>query len=144
MNLVLAAAILFVSSNAFALGPIPNGTYAGTENCSVGSYPTQLTFTDTTLAWDGQTNSFDFGPNSNGFFKVSTTSGMSGSGLGHFTENGVHYEIVFDYPSKDGTTHPAPGEDSFTYSNGVVHLESSASAGPGGKITCGGDFALVR
>jgi len=133
----------FISVNAFALGPILNGTYAGTETCGADSFSTRMVFTDETLAWGDQVNAFEFDANSNGFFKVKATSGMAGSGLGHFTKNGLHYEIIFDFVGKDGSSHPAPGEDTLTYKDGIVHLDSSASAGPRGKISCSGDFSLV-
>ncbi len=143
MNWILTTLTLLVGINAFALGPIPNGTYTGTETCSVGSFPTQMIFTDNSMKWDDQVNAFEFDAKSNGFFKVKSISGMTGSGLGHFTDNGVHYEIIFDFVGKDGSTHPAPGEDTLTYKHGVVHLDSSASAGSGGKITCTGDFSIT-
>jgi hypothetical protein len=136
--------ITFFSANVFALGPIPNGTYLGNETCSVGSFSTRLTFTDTTMKWDDQINSFEFDANTNGFFNVRSVSGMSGHGLGHFITNGFHYEIIFDYIAPNNSIHPAPGEDTLTYRQGVIHLESSASAGPQGKVTCIGDFSIVH
>jgi hypothetical protein len=135
--------MMFTTVNAFALGPIPNGTYTGTETCSVGSFPTRMIIADDSMKWDDQVNSFEFDANSNGFFKVKSASGMTGSGLGHFTDSGLHYEIVFDFVGKDGTVHPAPGEDSLTYKQGVIHLDSTASAGPRGKISCTGDFSIA-
>ena len=140
MNWILNAIAFLFSLNAFALGPIPNGTYTGTETCAGSSYPTRMIYADKTLRWDNEIYAFDFDSNSNGFFNVKTTSGMTGSGLGHFTDSGLHYEIIFDYVGEDGSTHPAPGEVTLTYTQGVIHLESSASAGSDGKITCIGDF----
>ncbi|MGZ3655939.1 MAG: hypothetical protein ACXVB9_09010 [Bdellovibrionota bacterium] len=144
MNKIFPALTLLFGFNAFALGPIPNGTYKGTETCNGMSFPSALTLTDKTMAWGGQVNSFEFGPNSNGFFTLKPISGQTGSGQGHFTDNGLHYEVTYDYVADDGTTHPAPGEDTFTYAKEVIHLDSSASAGPKGKFVCTGDFALAH
>ena len=144
MNWILSTFALFIGFNAFALGPIANGTYTGTETCgSIGSFPTRMIFTDNSMQWDDQVNAFEFDANSNGFFKVKSVSGMKGSGIGHFTDNGFHYEIIFDFVGKDGAIHPSPGEDTLTYKQGVVHLESSASAGAKGKYSCTGDFSIT-
>ena len=141
MNWLLSTFTLLIGFNAFALGPIPNGTYKGTEICNGTSYPIQMVFTDTTLSWAGQLDSFEFDSNSNGFFKLKPISGLTGNGLGHFTENGLHYEVVYDYPADDGSTHPSPGEITLTYKQGTLHLDSSASAGSQGKLGCTGDFS---
>jgi hypothetical protein len=140
----IALGLFFCCLNAFALGPIPNGTYSGTETCNGYSFPSSMTLTDTTMDTGAQLNEFSFGPDSHGFFTIKPLRGMTGIGLGHFTENGMHFEVTYDFPEKDGTTHPAPGEDTFTHANGVIHMESTASAGPKGKFTCSGDFAKVK
>ncbi|MGZ6331949.1 MAG: hypothetical protein ACXWP5_04975 [Bdellovibrionota bacterium] len=124
--------------NAFALGPIPNGTYTGTENCNGTAFPSQMIVADRSLDWDGQ---LDFDSDSYGFFKLKSTSGMKGSGLGHFTENGLHYELILDYPAPDGkSTVPSPGQITLTYKQGTIHSDSSA-AGAGGKFVCSGDYS---
>ena len=135
--------LLLFGVPAFALGPIPNGTYKGNEICNGTAYPTTMILSDNTLKWDDQTTAFDFGPNSNGFFSLRSVSGMAGSGLGHFTTDGLHYEVVYNYVEADGSSHSAPGEDTLSYVNGKIHLDASASAGPGGKFVCTGDFSRV-
>src|SRR6185295_19191656 len=96
---------LLSSLNAYALGPIPNGTYTGTETCTgYPPFPTRLVFTDNTLKWDEQTLAVD--ADVNGFFKLHSLDGMNGIGIGHFTKDGLHYEVVFDMPMEDGRTAP--------------------------------------
>ncbi len=143
MSRILYALTFLIGLNAFALGPIPNGMYKGTEVCNGSSYPTVMTFTDNTLKWDDQLDEFVFGPDSNGFFNLKSISGATGSGQGHFTSNGLHYEVTYNYVEGDGSTHPAPGEDTLTYAHGVIHLDASASAGSKGKFVCTGDFLIT-
>src|SRR5665213_2727953 len=96
MNWILSILTLLLSSNAFALGPIPNGTYTGTETCNGSSYSTILILTDNTMKWDDQVNAFDFGPDSSGFIDVRAVSSMTGSGQGHSSANGLHDDFTFD------------------------------------------------
>lgn len=139
MNRLIIFLTLVLTPNAFALGPIPNGTYAGSENCT-GYAPiaSRLVITDKTMNWDDQTLAFD--ADINGFFKMHTLDGMNGTGVGHFTKDGIHYEVTFDMPI-DGKTVPVPGEDTFTYSQGELQLTASASMVSGGIMSCSGIFS---
>lgn len=109
MNRLIFFMTLLSSLNAFALGPIPNGTYTGTENCT--GYPPitdRFVITDNTLEWDDLKLAFDVDPN--GFFKMHSLDG-SASGLGHFTKDGLHFEAIFEMPTENGKTVSVPGED---------------------------------
>lgn len=137
MKRVISILGLMVGIEAIALGPIPNGQYVGTEKCT--GYPVSqstIVLTDNTLGWDGQQNAFTI--DANGFFTMNSVSGLTGNGLGHFTVNGLHYEVVFNFP-KGATTVPVPGEDTFTFKRGKIYLTSSAS-GTSGTVTCTGVF----
>lgn len=140
MNRIVFLGIL-LSLKAFALGPIPNGTYTGSETCT-GYDPisTRVEISDTSMKWDDLTYAFD--TDRNGFFKVHTLDG-SGTGLGHFTADGVHYEVIFDMLI-DGKTLPVPGEDTFSFSQGVLRLNASASMQAGGIMKCSGVFKLAQ
>jgi hypothetical protein len=139
MNRLIILLTLALTPNAFALGPIPNGTYSGSENCTGYSpIPSTLVITDSTVKWDDQTLAFD--ADINGFFKMHTLDGMNGTGMGHFTKDGLHYEVTFDMPMDNGKIVPVPGEDTFTYSQGVLQLSASASMTSGGIMACSGTF----
>ena len=140
MNRLIFFLTLLSSLNAFALGPIPNGTFTGTENCT-GYHPvaSRLVITDSTMTWDDSKLAFDV--DANGFFKMHSLEGSSGTGLGHFTKDGLHFEVIFEMLMDNGKTVSVPGEDTFTFSQGKLQLSSSASMISGGTISCSGIFS---
>jgi hypothetical protein len=139
VNRLIFFLTLLSSLNAFALGPIPNGTYTGTENCT-GSPPIadRFVITDNTMEWDDLKLAFDVDPN--GFFKMHSLDG-SDTGMGHFTKDGLHFEAIFDMLMDNGKTVSVPGEDTFTFSQGELQLSSSASMVSGGTMSCSGIFS---
>lgn len=138
MKRLVLVLTLLSGMNAFALGPIPNGTYTGLENCS--GYPsmsTRFVVTDTTMQWDEQTLAFE--ADRNGFFRMHSLNGDTTNAIGHFTKNGLHYEVVEEI-TMNGKTVAVPGEDTLTYNQGVLELTASASMQSGGTIYCSGKF----
>ena len=138
---VIAFSILSLGQ-AFALGPIPNGTYSGTMSCSNqygNSIPDQvvtITIADSAMTFGASRKEFiDTGK---GFFKVrhydtsnpAKGSELSGIGHGYFTATGVHINMMIDV----GVA-VAEGEDTFVYRDGRVILVSSA-----GGYKCEGEF----
>jgi hypothetical protein len=132
-------ALAFLTAPARALGPIPNGSYVGSETCTgYGTFKETLVFDDNSIVWDGQKNVFTV--DENGYFTMQTANGMDGHAMGHFTKNGMHYEAIFQVTRDDGTTGPASGEDTFTIDGNKLTLVASASAGKKGVIGCTGEF----
>jgi hypothetical protein len=139
MRLMFALAFL-VGSKAFALGIVPNGTYVGTETCT-GSAPfsSKIVLTDDRMIWNDQENAFAI--DADGTFKFSVAKGSPGRGIGHFTPNGFRYAAEFEIDTGRGQKAFYPGWDSFEYANGELHLESSASMGALGSVSCTGVFS---
>jgi hypothetical protein len=112
---------LLSSFNAFALGPIPNGTYVGKITCSAPStrpfdMDVKIVVTNDTMdsELDGEVNRKRFVPAGGAKFRVNP--GQE-NGQGYFTADGLVYEMQIN-----GTL----GRDEFRYRNGV--LEESGSA----------------
>jgi len=127
----LAAVSLFVSSSAFALGPLPDGMYSGALSCVSANHTydsrssTTILVEDTALTMASTTNGQkeenrkDFTIDALGFLKVKAPNG---SGRGYLTENGVHYDITLNMGGLS-----VPGEDTFFFSVGKIYLVSSAT-----------------
>ncbi|HVA67373.1 MAG TPA: hypothetical protein VNK24_10690 [Elusimicrobiota bacterium] len=141
MRLATLALILFGAVNAYALGPIPNGTYAGNIKCSgqAGEEKT-IIVNDTTMSWDEQKREFTAG--ASGYFTIRSVTGVAGSGHGYFTPYGLHYDFTFELPPAAGArkTIPLTWEGTYVYGGGTLYFLAS-SDGPSGKIKCGGSFS---
>lgn len=134
MIIVLA---LLACYNAFGLGPIPNGKYAGEMSCTApdpkfnSRSSLQLEVGDSTMRWKpvtpGEAHTNEFLADSNGFFRVNP---KQQNGEGYFTKYGLHYEIVFS---------GMPGEDTFIFADQKLYLISSVTFSKT-RIKCEGVF----
>ncbi|MGE3758552.1 MAG: hypothetical protein AB7H97_12390, partial [Pseudobdellovibrionaceae bacterium] len=120
MQYMLNLLSLLIGLNAWALGPIPNGEYVGTTRCAPNmsdeSKPqSTIIISDTTIKSNSQVNEFVIEPS--GFFRMNAIEGVTGGGLGHFTQDGLHYEALFHFPDEDAMI-SIQGEDTFRYSEG--------------------------
>jgi hypothetical protein len=139
MRLIFALAFL-IGSKALALGTVPNGTYVGTESCTgLAPFSSKIVLTDDRMIWNDQENAFAI--DADGAFKFTVVNGRPGRGIGHFTPSGFRYAAEFEIDVGGGQTAFYPGWDSFEYSNGELHLKSSASMGAFGSVSCTGVFS---
>jgi len=136
-NLKLQVLALFFGINAYALGPIPNGTYQGTQTCGGEAAPSTLIITDSGFSDGQQENAMV--ADANGYFSLNSVSGFNETGYGHFTADGLHFEAVCDLPDpKTGKPAPAHGWDTFTYKDGKLYLDSAVSVPKGPVVPCTG------
>jgi hypothetical protein len=129
---VLAAALVsLLCGSAYALGPLPNGQYAGRLICVSHnpSYNSQadnlISVDDKTMVWgsesgrDQPVNRKTFAIDPLGFLSVQASNG---EGQGYLTKHGIHYTITLNIGGLS-----VPGEDTFVYSEGKLYLVSSAT-----------------
>ena len=129
--------VLFAGTSAFGLGSIPNGKYTGKMICIApdpkfnSQSSLQLKVGDSTMRWEtgipGEEHTNKFLPDSKGFFRINPEQQ---NGAGYFTENGLHYEIIFS---------GVPGEDTFMFVDQKLYLISSVTVSDT-RIKCEGVF----
>jgi hypothetical protein len=144
MRSFAAALLLIVCDSAYALGPLPNGNYAGRLMCVSHnpSYNSQtdnlISVDDTTMVWrsgsasEQMTNKETFAIDSLGFFTVRASKG---EGQGYLTKDGLHYSITLNMGGLN-----VPGEDTFFYAGKKLVLVSSATIGTE-MVKCEGVFS---
>ena len=145
MRVSILVGLVFASLSSWALGPIPNGKYKGSQICSnkqgqqIPPEEMEISFTDTAMSWGDTVKEFEI--EGNGFFRLlhfqlsdAKEKTLAGKGRGFFSKFGMHFVAKLEVGGVK-----VAGQDTFFHTNGTLYLISSASG-----FKCDGEFKKVR